>query len=161
LLLLTTDGELANRLMHPRGEVEREYAVRVLGEVPEASLARLLAGVELEDGPARFERVEEAGGSGANRWYKVVLKEGRNREVRRMWEAVGGKVSRLIRLRYGDVALGPRLFVGHWRELQGQELRGLVALAGLDESAPEPGGPARARAPRRLGPRRPARRRGR
>ena len=135
LLLLTTDGVLANRLMHPSREVEREYSVRVLGEVPEATLQRLTEGLELEDGPGRFERIEAAGGTGANRWYKVVIKEGRNREVRRLWEAAGVKVSRLIRLRYGNVEMGPRLFTGHWRYLEAQELDGLVALAGLEKES--------------------------
>jgi 23S rRNA pseudouridine2605 synthase len=132
LLLLTTDGELANRLMHPSREVEREYSVRVLGEVSAEQLASLTRGVTLGDGEGRFERLEEAGGSGVNHWYKVVLKEGRNREVRRLWEAVGVPVSRLIRLRYGNVALGPRLFTGHWRRLESEELKGLLALAGLE-----------------------------
>ena len=136
LLLLTTDGELANRLMHPSREIEREYSVRVLGKVAESDLARLTTGVELEDGPARFERIEEAGGSGANHWYKVVLKEGRNREVRRLWEEVGVTVSRLIRLRYGNVEMGPRLFTGNWRKLEPEELEGLLALAGLEPEEP-------------------------
>jgi 23S rRNA pseudouridine2605 synthase len=136
LLLLTTDGELANRLMHPSREIEREYSVRVLGKVAESDLARLTAGVELEDGPARFERIEEAGGSGANHWYKAVLKEGRNREVRRLWEVVGVTVSRLIRLRFGNVEMGPRLFTGNWRKLEPEELEGLLALAGLEPEEP-------------------------
>jgi 23S rRNA pseudouridine2605 synthase len=131
LLLLTNDGELANRLMHPAQEVEREYAVRVLGEVSPEDLARLLSGVPLDDGVARFERLEEAGGSGANRWYHVMLREGRQREVRRLWEAAGYRVSRLIRIRYGNVALGPRLFAGRWRYLEPVEVRELVARAGL------------------------------
>ncbi len=131
LLLLTTDGELANRLMHPSREIEREYAVRVMGEVIPEDLQRLTAGVELEDGPARFVSVREAGGVGVNRWYAVVLREGRKREVRRLWEAIGYRVSRLIRLRFGNVSLGPRLFAGHWRDLEDQERQGLLALAGL------------------------------
>lgn len=138
MLLLTTDGELANRLMHPSREVEREYSVRVLGEVPESTLQRLTSGVELEDGPARFDRIEAGGGSGANHWYKVVLREGRNREVRRLWEAVGVKVSRLIRIRFGNVEMGPRLFTGHWRKLEQNELDGLLKLAGMQ---PEPATP--------------------
>jgi 23S rRNA pseudouridine2605 synthase len=158
LLLLTTDGELANRLMHPSREAEREYSVRVLGQVPDAALARLCEGVELEDGEGRFEHIEEAGGSGANRWYKVVLKEGRNREVRRLWEAVGVKVSRLIRVRYGDVELGPRLFAGHWRELEADETQGLLTLAGLSEKGPDaemrPRRPRQSRRTRRGPPRR-------
>ena len=118
LLLLTTDGELANRLMHPSQSVEREYAVRVLGRVDDEALRRLTHGVELEDGPARFEEIVDTGGSGANHWYHVVIVEGRQREVRRMWEAVGVRVSRLIRVRYGNVLLGNRTRQGHWRDLE-------------------------------------------
>lgn len=132
LILFTTDGELANRLMHPSREVEREYAVRILGEVPPGTLERLTRGLELEDGPARFERVEERGGRGANRWYHVVIREGRNREVRRLWETAGCTVSRLIRVRYGNVELGRRLFPGVWRPLTEDETEGLLTLAGLE-----------------------------
>lgn len=136
LILFTTDGELANRLMHPSREVEREYAVRILGEVPPGTPARLADGVELEDGPARFDWVEERGGSGANRWYHVVLREGRNREVRRLWEAAGCQVSRLIRVRYGNVELGRRLFPGVWRPLTEEERGALLAIAGLAPPRP-------------------------
>ena len=131
LLLLTNDGDLANRLMHPAREVEREYAVRVLGAVPSEALHRLTHGVELDDGPARFDEIVESGGSGANRWYHAVLREGRNREVRRLWETVGLKVSRLMRVRFGNVILGPRLYSGHWRDLTEEELSGLLHLAGM------------------------------
>jgi 23S rRNA pseudouridine2605 synthase len=134
LLLLTTDGELANRLMHPAQAVEREYAVRVLGGVAEAGLEQLRTGVQLEDGPARFEEVVDAGGQGANHWYHVVIKEGRQREVRRIWEAVGARVSRLIRVRYGNTLLGKHLRSGHWRELQAEELAGLLEMAGLSQT---------------------------
>jgi len=139
LILFTTDGELANRLMHPSREVEREYAVRILGEVPPDTLERLMAGIELEDGPARFDDVQERGGTGANRWYHVVLREGRNREVRRLWEAAGCQVSRLIRVRYGNVELGRRLFPGVWRVLTADERAGLLSIAGL--ITPRPKGP--------------------
>jgi 23S rRNA pseudouridine2605 synthase len=117
LLLFTDDGELANRLMHPRYAVEREYAVRVQGPV---DLARLRQGVELEDGQAAFDRIEPVdprAGSSANRWYRVTLREGRKREVRRMFEAVGARVSRLLRVRYGSISLPRDLRPGEWREL--------------------------------------------
>jgi len=131
LLLLTTDGNLANRLMHPSTGVEREYAVRVLGEVPDEAIERLMSGIELEDGMASFDRVLDAGGAGANHWYHVVLREGRKREVRRLWEALGFQVSRLIRLRYGPVELGRRLRPGKWRDLEAKELEALYRIAGL------------------------------
>lgn len=138
LLLLTNDGELANRLMHPSQQLEREYAVRVFGEIDGLILERLLQGVELEDGPARFLSVRDAGGSGngANRWYHVVLAEGRNREVRRLWESQGVQVSRLTRVRYGPIELGRRLPVEHWRDLEPGELAALRNAAGLPAAAP-------------------------
>ena len=131
LILFTTDGELANRLMHPSRAVEREYAVRILGGVTPEALEQLTIGIELEDGPAKFDRVTDQGGSGANHWYHVVLREGRNREVRRLWEAAGCTVSRLIRIRYGSMELGRRLFPGNWRPLTDTERAELMALAGL------------------------------
>ena len=131
LILFTTDGELANRLMHPSREIEREYAVRILGEVAPGTLERLTTGIELEDGPAKFDAVTDQGGTGANHWFHVVLREGRNREVRRLWEAAGCTVSRLIRIRYGNIELGRRLFTGNWRPLTEEEQIALMGQAGL------------------------------
>ncbi len=131
LLLFTNDGELANRLMHPSSGVEREYAVRILGDMEQGALDRLRSGVELEDGTARFLRLKQAGGSGANRWYHVTLCEGRNREVRRLWESQGVTVSRLIRIRYGPVTLRRGLPPGRWDELDHTQITKLLELAGL------------------------------
>ncbi len=131
LLIFTTDGELANRLMHPSREVEREYAVRVFGQVDQSKLNELTRGVQLEDGPAAFKTLRFSGGEGINQWYNVTLTEGRNREVRRLWEAVGVQVSRLIRVRYGDILLPKGLPRGGWTELdlaQTNYLRQLVEL---------------------------------
>lgn len=130
LLLLTDSGELANRLMHPRYEVEREYAVRVLGELRPEESAKLLAGIALEDGTGRFDKLEPSGSAeGANRWYRVVLREGRNREVRRLFEALGRKVSRLLRVRYGPVELPRELRPGRWIELDGKTVAEIVKTA--------------------------------
>ncbi len=136
LLLLTNDGELANRLMHPRYRIDREYAVRVHGEVTEEMVRQLVHGVELEDGPARFEDVVESGGEGLNRWFHVVIMEGRRREVRRMWEAVGAQVSRLKRVRYGPVILDSAVKAGQWRELNKEERRALLAAVGMKADRP-------------------------
>lgn len=148
LLLLTNDGELANRLMHPSSQVEREYAVRVLGEVTPRMLKQLREGVPLEDGLARFDEIREAGGEGANHWYHVILHEGRNREVRRLWESQGLQVSRLTRVRYGPVTLRRGLHPGHWDELdeaQVKELLKTVGYAPQPESKPEPRRPPASR----------------
>lgn len=141
LLLVTTNGELANRLMHPSREVDREYAVRVLGPVDDAVLNRLHEGVTLEDGPARFESLREAGGEGANRWFHVTLKEGRNRIVRRLWESQGITVSRLIRVRFGQLELPPRLKALTFMELPPEQVAILMEAVGLK---PDVGPPSRA-----------------
>jgi 23S rRNA pseudouridine2605 synthase len=130
LLLFTDSGELANRLMHPRYEVEREYAVRVLGELRPEERAQLLAGIALADGMARFDRLEPSGAEeGANRWYRVTLREGRNREVRRLFEALGRKVSRLLRVRYGPVELPRDLRPGRCIELDSKSVAEIVKAA--------------------------------
>ncbi|WP_298444205.1 23S rRNA pseudouridine(2605) synthase RluB [uncultured Ferrimonas sp.] len=134
LLLFTTDGELANRLMHPSHEVEREYAIRVFGEVDDAMLNRLRQGVDLEDGKASFRRLGRAGGEGLNTWYHGVLTEGRNREVRRMWESQEVQVSRLMRIRYGDIPLPKGLPRGGWVELPLEQIN---YLRGVVEMGPE------------------------
>jgi 23S rRNA pseudouridine2605 synthase len=135
LLLFTTDGELANRLMHPSYQMDREYAVRVMGEVDEEMIERLKTGVMLDDGPARFTDVVTAGGEGINRWYHVCLMEGRNREVRRLWESQGMRVNRLKRVRFGPVFLGPELPVGRWREMKQNEIDALSQEVGLESIA--------------------------
>ena len=125
LLLFTTDGELANRLMHPSQQVEREYAVRVFGEVDDKMMSRLKKGVQLEDGPAHFNSIKPAGGDGMNRWYHVTIREGRNREVRRLWESQEVQVSRLIRVRYGDIPLEQGLPQGGWSEMPLEQVNAL------------------------------------
>lgn len=134
LLLLTNSGELANRLMHPRFGLEREYAVRVLGALSNEEKKRLLEGVSLDDGPAHFTSIEAGGGEGANCWYKVTLSEGRNREVRRMFEAVGHAVSRLIRIRYGAVVLPRGLKRGAFVELDDHDIQALAGAVSRSES---------------------------
>ncbi len=131
LLLVTNNGDLANRLMHPSTQVEREYAVRVLGEIPDAVVDRLKQGVELEDGIARFDDIRFYAGEGANKWYYVTVKEGRNRLVRRLWESQNVVVSRLIRVRYGPVVLPERLKTHSFYELDAKELDLLSEFAGV------------------------------
>ena len=131
LLLFTTDGELANALMHPSANIEREYMVRVMGDVDEAILQRLIDGVMLDDGMARFTDIQDGGGDGINHWYYVVLMEGRNREVRRLWESQGLTVSRLKRVRYGEVFIPSRVKQGQWVELDPKEIKSLYRMAEL------------------------------
>ncbi|CZF86588.1 23S rRNA pseudouridine(2605) synthase RluB [Grimontia marina] len=141
LLLFTTDGELANRLMHPSRQVQREYMVRVFGEVNEEMVRNLVRGVELEDGEARFEDVVYAGGEGSNHTFYVVITEGRNREVRRLWETQGVTVSRLKRVRYGDIYLSKELPRGGWMELELSDvnyLREMVELRAEQETMIDP-----------------------
>lgn len=154
LLLITNDGELAHALMHPSTQIEREYAVRVRGEVTGSMIQKLLEGVELEDGWARFKAVSDAGGTGVNHWYRVVLTEGRNREIRRLWSSQGVTASRLIRIRYGPVTLGRRLRAGRWRDLDPQELRDLYKRAGMRPKGRANTGVGGTRAPRRVAARR-------
>jgi 23S rRNA pseudouridine2605 synthase len=125
LLFITNDGDLANQLMHPSSEIEREYAVRIRGEVSDALLDKLKKGIHLEDGLARFSQIKHAGGTGSNHWYHVIVKEGRNRLVRRLWEAAGFTVSRLIRIRFGPVYLPAGLKRGKFVELTADEIEQL------------------------------------
>ena len=125
LLLFTTDGELANNLMHPSSQIEREYAVRVLGEVTKENIQTLLDGVELEDGLAKFTDIVDSGGRGANHWYHVVLMEGRNKEVRRLWESQDVQVTRLIRTRFGSYILPRKKRVGQFWRLEDKEIEAL------------------------------------
>jgi len=144
LLVLTTSGDLAAHLMHPRHGFEREYAIRVQGELTPDLLRKLVSGVELDDGPARFDSLVEAGGEGRNRWYKAVLREGRYREVRRMLEAVGLTVSRLLRTRYGPISMPRTLKRGMSREMESAEIEALFAVAGMKVPGAEARGAPRA-----------------
>ena len=133
LIILTTDGELANRLMHPSNEMDREYAVRVMGEVPSEMMQRLRDGVELEDGMAKFSDIQPAGsGDGVNRWFHVVIQEGRNRAVRRLWESQDVQVSRLMRVRYGPVIIPNKLKMGRWVMLSDDDLAALYEEVDLE-----------------------------
>lgn len=132
LLMFTTSGELANVMMHPRFEVEREYAVRVLGELTNEQMKELTKGIELDDGLAQFNYISDQGGEGSNHWYKVILREGRNREVRRMFEHFGLTVSRLMRVRFGPVSLPGRLKRGNWTELDPQDVQKLLRWAKVE-----------------------------
>lgn len=131
ILLLTNDGELANRLMHPSSGIEREYAVRIQGEVTPAMIKKLKAGMTLEDGEAHFDEITDAGGTGTNHWYHVLVKEGRNRLVRRLWESQGVKISRLIRIRFGNLTLPRLLKRGKWMDLETIEVDTLKKEVGL------------------------------
>ena len=142
LIILTTDGELANRLMHPSNEMDREYAVRVLGVVGPEIMQNLRDGVDLEDGKAKFNDIQEAGGEGANHWYHVVIQEGRNREVRRLWESQGVQVSRLMRVRYGPITIPSQLKMGRWMMLEGDDVAALYEEVDLKALAPSPVGRA-------------------
>ncbi|MDP3253682.1 MAG: pseudouridine synthase [Hydrogenophaga sp.] len=158
LLLLTSSGELANRLMHPRFGLQREYAVRVLGALSNEEKQRLLDGVRLDDGMAQFASIEDGGGEGANCWYRVTIGEGRNREVRRMFEAVGHAVSRLIRIRYGAMMLPRGLKRGAWVELDERDIGRLTAAAGMPAAGGDDSGVNRARTPGRHPTQQPMRR---
>jgi len=133
LLLFTNNGELANKLMHPSAQIDREYAVRVLGKVKEEHIKKLTNGVELEDGFAKFYKVTQGGGEGANRWYRVVIKEGRKREVRRLWEFLDFKVSRLIRTRFGDIRLPDNLRSNQSEYLKPKQVQALLNSVNLKD----------------------------
>jgi len=133
LLLFTNNGELANRLMHPSAQIDREYAVRVLGKVKEEHIKILTNGVELEDGFAKFHKVTQGGGEGANRWYRVVIREGRKREVRRLWEFLDFKVSRLIRTRFGDIRLPDKLRSNQSEYLKPKQVQAMLNSVNLKD----------------------------
>ncbi len=138
LMIFTTDGALANALMHPSSELVRQYSVRVHGNPSRADIAKLQAGIKLEDGMASFDTVEAQGGEGANRWFNVTIREGRNREVRRLWEAVGQQVSRLLRISYGPIKLPRKLKRGKYQALTPAEVRLLYRAAGIRSPLNEP-----------------------
>ncbi|NQZ29653.1 MAG: pseudouridine synthase [Oceanospirillaceae bacterium] len=136
LLIFTTDGELANKMMHPSANIDREYAVRVLGNIDDDMIARLKEGVLLEDGMAKFTDVQFFDGDGANKWYHCVVMEGRNREVRRLWESQGIKVSRLKRVRYGSVFMPSDVKIGTWKELENKEVKAIAKKLELGDKKP-------------------------
>jgi 23S rRNA pseudouridine2605 synthase len=155
LLIFTTSGELSNRLMHPRYEVEREYAVRIIGKPSDEQFKQLKKGVRLEDGMARFDVIEERGGRGLNNWYRVVLREGRNRIVRRMFDAIGFRVSRLMRVRFGIVSLPFGLRRGAWREADEAQTAAILRWSNvvvnpsdLEQPPPQPSSSQRPTSPR-------------
>lgn len=136
LLLITTDGDLAAKLMHPSTGIEREYACRVQGQVTPAMSQKLTTGVLIDAVPAKFDKVTQMGGPGSNQWYRVVLTEGRYREVRRLWQSVGARVSRLIRIRVGPISLDRDIRLGHWRELSDKQIEMLLGAAGMGTAVP-------------------------
>ena len=149
LLIFTTDGALANALMHPSSELVRQYSVRVRGNPSRADMAKLRAGIKLEDGMASFDTVEPQGGEGANRWFNVTIREGRNREVRRLWEAVGQQVSRLLRISYGPIKLPRKLRRGKYQALTPAQVRLLYRVAGIRIPLNEPKANQRSRKSRK------------
>jgi 23S rRNA pseudouridine2605 synthase len=158
LMVFTTSGELANRLMHPRHRIEREYAVRLLGELSAEQMQALRTGVQLADGPAHLDSIEDAGGQGSNHWYNVVLGEGRNREVRRLFEVLNMMVSRLMRVRFGPITLPSHLKRGQMRELDEAEIARLLAALEFPPRVAAPSLPAgRPPRPESAKPRRPRR----
>ena len=138
LLLFTNSGELANKLMHPSSVIDREYLVRIQGQVDDDLKKRLTSGVLLDDGPARFTDIVDSGGEGTNRWFYCVVMEGRNREVRRLWESQGVRVSRLKRVRYGSVFIPSHVRVGQWIEMEPKEIDDLCITAGLPKLGQRP-----------------------
>ncbi len=132
LLLFTTDGELANSLMHPSSKIDREYLVRIQGKVDDDMKARLIEGIALEDGTARFTDIVDGAGSGQNHWFYCVVMEGRNREVRRLWESQGVKVSRLKRVRFGNIFIPSHVRVGQWTDLNVKEIKELCTTAKVE-----------------------------
>ncbi len=149
LMIFTTDGALANALMHPSSELVRQYSVRVHGNPSRADIAKLQAGIKLEDGMASFDTVEAQGGEGANRWFNVTIREGRNREVRRLWEAVGQQVSRLLRISYGPIKLPRKLKRGKYQALTPAQVRLLYRVAGIRFPLNEPKANQRSRKSRK------------